>query len=82
MQLTYAAENLTVIPPEHFLAQKANDLKAIKELVKKDPGGAHAEHSREPRGLGHGDADQPVDDRRYFHRAGMETLVGFDQEDS
>ena len=37
MQLTYAADNLTVIPPEHFLAKKANDLKAIKELVKKDP---------------------------------------------
>jgi transcription elongation factor GreA-like protein len=37
MQLTYAAENLTVIPPEHFLAKKANDLKSIKELVKKDP---------------------------------------------
>ena len=37
MQLTYAAENLTVIPPEHFLAKKANNLKAIKELVKKDP---------------------------------------------
>jgi transcription elongation GreA/GreB family factor len=26
-----------VIPPEHFLAKKANDLKGIKELVKKDP---------------------------------------------
>ena len=37
MQLTYAAENLTVIPPQHFLAQKATNLKAIKELVKKDP---------------------------------------------
>lgn len=37
MQLPYAAENLTVIPPEHFLAKKANDLKGIKELVKKDP---------------------------------------------
>ncbi len=37
MQLTYAAENLTVIPPEHFLAKKANDLKGVKELVKKDP---------------------------------------------
>ena len=37
MQLTYAAENLTVIPPEHFLAKKASDLNAIKELVKKDP---------------------------------------------
>ncbi|HEY2615153.1 MAG TPA: GreA/GreB family elongation factor [Chthoniobacterales bacterium] len=37
MQLSYAADNLTVIPPEHFLAKKANDLKGIKELVKKDP---------------------------------------------
>lgn len=37
MQLSYAAENLTVIPPEHFLAKKANDLKGIKELVKTDP---------------------------------------------
>lgn len=37
MQLAYAADNLTLIPPEHFLAQKANDLKAIKERVKRDP---------------------------------------------
>jgi transcription elongation GreA/GreB family factor len=37
MQLSYAAENLTVIPPAHFLAKKANDLQGIKELVKKDP---------------------------------------------
>src|SRR5438132_14187073 len=37
MQLTYAAENLTVIPPEHFLAKKASDLRSVKELVKKDP---------------------------------------------
>ncbi|MDP9254287.1 MAG: hypothetical protein M3O66_05045, partial [Verrucomicrobiota bacterium] len=37
MQLSYAAENLTAIPPEHFLAKKVNDLKSIKELVKKDP---------------------------------------------
>ncbi|HYJ05249.1 MAG TPA: hypothetical protein VEX43_08945, partial [Chthoniobacterales bacterium] len=37
MQLPYAAENLTLIPPEHFLAKKANDLKGIKDLVKKDP---------------------------------------------
>jgi transcription elongation GreA/GreB family factor len=37
MQLTYAAENLTVIPPEHFLAKKATSLQSIKELVKKDP---------------------------------------------
>jgi transcription elongation GreA/GreB family factor len=39
MQLAYAADNLTVIPPEHFLAKKANDLKSVKELVKKDPAG-------------------------------------------
>lgn len=37
MQLPYAAENLTLIPPGHFLAKKANDLKGIKELVKNDP---------------------------------------------
>ncbi|MEP6698943.1 MAG: hypothetical protein ABJB09_04360, partial [Verrucomicrobiota bacterium] len=37
MQLSYAADNLVVIPPEHFLAKKANDLKAVKEMVKKDP---------------------------------------------
>src|SRR2546430_326876 len=37
MQLSYAAENLTVIPPAHFLAKKAIDLPAVKELVKKDP---------------------------------------------
>ncbi|HEY2139581.1 MAG TPA: GreA/GreB family elongation factor [Chthoniobacterales bacterium] len=37
MQLSYAAENLTVIPPAHFLAKKATDLPGVKELVKKDP---------------------------------------------
>jgi transcription elongation GreA/GreB family factor len=37
MQLSYAAENLTVIPPAHFLAKKATDLPGIKELIKKDP---------------------------------------------
>ena len=37
MQLSYAADNLIVIPPEHFLAKKANDLKSVKELLKKDP---------------------------------------------
>ncbi len=37
MQLSYAADNLTVIPPEHFLAKKATDLASIKELLKKDP---------------------------------------------
>src|SRR5437870_40268 len=30
MQLQYAAENLTVIPAEHFLARKAGDLAATK----------------------------------------------------
>lgn len=37
MQLAYAADNLAVIPPEHFLARKANDLGSIKELLKKEP---------------------------------------------
>src|SRR5215210_1431676 len=37
MQLTYAADHLAVIPPEHFLARKATDLSGIKELLKKDP---------------------------------------------
>lgn len=37
MQLQYAADNLTVIRPEHFLARKATDLAAIKKLVKEDP---------------------------------------------
>ncbi|MEP6936779.1 MAG: GreA/GreB family elongation factor [Chthoniobacterales bacterium] len=38
MQLQYAADNLTVIPPEHFLARKASDLPSIKGLLKSDPG--------------------------------------------
>src|SRR5256885_16158115 len=37
MQLSYAAENLTVIPPAHFLPKKATDLPGIKVLLKKDP---------------------------------------------
>ncbi len=37
MQLQYAAENLEVIPPEHFLARKAGDLTAIKTLAKENP---------------------------------------------
>ena len=37
MQSSYAAENLTVIPPEHFLAKKADDLASIKELAKSEP---------------------------------------------
>ena len=36
MQLQYAAENLTLIPPEHFLARKATDLAATKKLAKDD----------------------------------------------
>src|SRR5947208_7032179 len=37
MQLQYAAENLTVIPAEHFLARKASDLAATKKLAKDVP---------------------------------------------
>ncbi len=37
MQLPYAAETLTMIPPEHFLARKATDLASIKKLAKGDP---------------------------------------------
>jgi transcription elongation GreA/GreB family factor len=37
MQLQYAAENLEVIPPQHFLARKASDVAAMKKLAKDDP---------------------------------------------
>jgi transcription elongation GreA/GreB family factor len=37
MQLEYAADNLTVIPPGHFLARKASDLAATKKLAKDEP---------------------------------------------
>src|SRR5437588_8754662 len=37
MQLPYAAENLTPISRDHFLARKATDLGTIKEQLKKDP---------------------------------------------
>src|SRR2546426_8286047 len=37
MQLQYAAENLAMIPPRHFLARKATDLAGIKKLAKEDP---------------------------------------------
>lgn len=37
MQLQYAAENLAVIPPEHFLVKKATDLASLKGLLKSDP---------------------------------------------
>jgi transcription elongation GreA/GreB family factor len=37
MQLAYAAENLTPLAPDHFLARKATDLASIKTLVKENP---------------------------------------------
>ncbi len=37
MQVQYAAENLTPIAPEHFLARKANDLASIKKLAREEP---------------------------------------------
>ncbi|MDP9186654.1 MAG: hypothetical protein M3O72_04785, partial [Verrucomicrobiota bacterium] len=37
MQLQYAADNLTVIPAEHFLARKAGDLTATRKLAKDEP---------------------------------------------
>src|SRR5215212_6101869 len=37
MQLAYAADNLTPLEPEHFLARKATDLAGLKELLKSDP---------------------------------------------
>src|ERR1700719_1304582 len=37
MQLEYAADNLTLIPPGHFLARKASDLAATKKLAKDEP---------------------------------------------
>ncbi|HXA08572.1 MAG TPA: GreA/GreB family elongation factor [Chthoniobacterales bacterium] len=40
MQLPYAGENLTPIPAEHFLAQKASDLAGLKQRLKENPTGA------------------------------------------
>jgi len=37
MQAQYAAENLTPLSPEHFLARKATDLVSIKSLAKENP---------------------------------------------
>src|SRR5580765_4766947 len=37
MQLAYAAENLTPIPPKHFLARKVSEPDTIKALLKSDP---------------------------------------------
>src|SRR5213593_4022261 len=39
MQVQYAAENLTPLPPEHFLARKATDLVSIKNLAMENPAG-------------------------------------------
>ncbi len=37
MQTQYAAENLTPLAPEHFLARKATDLASIQNLAKENP---------------------------------------------
>jgi len=37
MQLQYAAENLEIIPPEHFLPRKATDLTSVKKQANEDP---------------------------------------------
>src|SRR6266516_3153886 len=37
MQTEYAAENLTPLAPEHFLARKATDLGSIKNLARENP---------------------------------------------
>src|SRR6266487_5455005 len=37
MQVQYAAENLTPLAREHFLARKANDLTSIKTLAREEP---------------------------------------------
>ena len=37
MQTQYAAENLTPLAPEHFLARKATDLASIKNLARENP---------------------------------------------
>jgi transcription elongation GreA/GreB family factor len=37
MQVQYAAENLTPLPPEHFLARKATDLASIKKITRENP---------------------------------------------
>src|SRR5690348_18501898 len=36
MQVEYAAENLTPLAPEHFLARKATDLASIKNLAREN----------------------------------------------
>jgi transcription elongation factor GreA len=39
MQAQYAAENVTPLAPEHFLARKATDLTSIKNLARENPAG-------------------------------------------
>lgn len=38
MQAQYAAEHVTPLAPEHFLARKATDLASIKNLARENPG--------------------------------------------
>jgi transcription elongation factor GreA-like protein len=64
MQLNYAADNLAVIPPAHFLARKATDLNGIKELLKKEPAAVVRNILESPRWRGDAIADQPAHDRR------------------
>src|SRR5207248_10720059 len=44
MQLGYAAENLTPIPPKHFLARKVNEPETVKALLKSDPADVVSKH--------------------------------------
>src|SRR5437762_6764284 len=37
MQVQYAGENLTPLPPEHFLTRKATELASIKNLARDNP---------------------------------------------
>ena len=37
MQVQYAAENLTPLPSDHFLARKATDLVSVKNLARENP---------------------------------------------
>src|SRR5436190_23963547 len=39
MQVQYAGENLTPLPPEHFLTRKATELVSIKNLARENPAG-------------------------------------------
>jgi transcription elongation GreA/GreB family factor len=37
MQAQYAAENLTPLPPEHFLVRKVTDVESVKTLARENP---------------------------------------------